>query len=135
MVKVGRQACDNPHLEPETQTQAPVRAAHRYLSGRRDQLDYAGARARGLPIGSGEIESGHRHVIQQRLNPAPTDPVQEKIFLWMPVLFTFILASFPAGLVIYWTVNNILSILQQMVIMKREGAPISFRMFGTGQAT
>jgi hypothetical protein len=60
----------NPHLEPATQTQAPVRAAHRYLSGRRDQLDYAGARARGLPIGSGEIESGHRHVIQQRLKRA-----------------------------------------------------------------
>jgi hypothetical protein len=59
-----------PHLEPETQTEAPVRAAHRYLSGRRDQLDYAGARAAGLPIGSGEIESGHRHLIQQRLKLA-----------------------------------------------------------------
>ena len=59
-----------PHLEPETQEEAPVRAAHRYLSGRRGQLDYAGARAAGLPIGSGEIESGHRHVIQQRLKLA-----------------------------------------------------------------
>lgn len=59
-----------PHLEPETQTEAPVRAAHRYLQGRRAQLDYAGARAAGLPIGSGEIESGHRHVIQQRLKLA-----------------------------------------------------------------
>ena len=59
-----------PHLEPEEQAEAPVRAAHRYLSGRRDQLDYAGARAAGLPIGSGEIESGHRHVIQQRLKLA-----------------------------------------------------------------
>jgi hypothetical protein len=59
-----------PHLEPETQTDAPVRAAHRYLSGRRDQLDYVGAQAAGLPIGSGEIESGHRHVIQQRLKRA-----------------------------------------------------------------
>lgn len=59
-----------PHLEPERQTDAPVRAAHRYLSGRRDQLDYAGAREAGLPIGSGEIESGHRHVIQQRLKRA-----------------------------------------------------------------
>lgn len=59
-----------PHLEPERQPEAPVRAAHRYLSGRRDQLDYAGARAAGLPIGSGEIESGHRHVIQQRLKRA-----------------------------------------------------------------
>ena len=47
-----------------------MRAAQRYLSGRREQLDYAGARAAGLPIGSGEVESGHRHVIQQRLKLA-----------------------------------------------------------------
>ena len=47
-----------------------MRAAHRYLSGRSAQLNYAGARAAGLPIGSGEIESGHRHVIQQRLKLA-----------------------------------------------------------------
>ena len=59
-----------PHLEPETQAEAPVRAAHRYLQGRWEQLDYAGARAAGLPIGSGEIESGHRQVIQQRLKLA-----------------------------------------------------------------
>jgi hypothetical protein len=59
-----------PHLEAETQAEAPVRAAHRYLEGRRAQLDYAGARAAGWPIGSGEIESGHRHVIQQRLKLA-----------------------------------------------------------------
>lgn len=59
-----------PHVEAETQTDAPVRAAHRYLSERRAQLDYAGARAAGLEIGSGEIESGHRHVIQQRLKLA-----------------------------------------------------------------
>lgn len=58
------------HLEPEGTTQAPVRAAHRYLNQRRDHLDYAGARAAGLCIGSGEIESGHRHVIQQRLKLA-----------------------------------------------------------------
>ena len=59
-----------PHLEPESQPEAPVRAAHRYLSGRTAQLDYAGARDAELPIGSGEIESGHRHVIQQRLKLA-----------------------------------------------------------------
>jgi hypothetical protein len=58
------------HLEPETTPQAPVRAAHRYLNQRRDHLDYAGALAAGLCIGSGEIESGHRHVIQQRLKLA-----------------------------------------------------------------
>jgi len=59
-----------PHLEaPETE-QAPVRAAHRYLTERHDCLDYVGARAKNLPIGSGEIESGHRHVIQKRLKVA-----------------------------------------------------------------
>jgi Uncharacterised protein family (UPF0236) len=55
------------HMEPENQKEAPVRTAHRYLSDRTDQLDYAGARAAGLPIGSGEVEGGHRHVIQERL--------------------------------------------------------------------
>jgi hypothetical protein len=55
------------HREPESQPEAPVRAAHRYLSDRTDQLDYAGARAAGLPIGSGEVEGGHGHVIQDRL--------------------------------------------------------------------
>ena len=58
------------HREPEGTPQAPVRAAHRYLSERRAHLDYAGAVAAGRDIGSGEIESGHRHVIQQRLKLA-----------------------------------------------------------------
>lgn len=58
------------HLEPEATAHAPVRAAHRYLSQRRAHLDYAGALAAGRCIGSGEIESGHRHVIQQRLKLA-----------------------------------------------------------------
>jgi len=58
------------HCEPLEQKEAPVRAAHRYIDKRKDNLDYAGARAEGLPIGSGEIESGHRHVIQQRLKIA-----------------------------------------------------------------
>lgn len=55
------------HVEPEDQKEAPVRTAHRYLSERTGQMDYAGARAAGLPIGSGEVEGGHRHVIQERL--------------------------------------------------------------------
>ena len=59
-----------PHVEPASREEAPVRAAQRYLGGRREQLDYAGARRDGLPIGSGEVESGHRHVIQQRLKLA-----------------------------------------------------------------
>ena len=58
------------HLEPEGLVPAPVRAAHRYLSQRRQHLDYAGPRAAALCIGSGEIESGHRHVIQHRLKLA-----------------------------------------------------------------
>jgi YidC/Oxa1 family membrane protein insertase len=55
--------------------------------------------------------------VQQKLNPQPPDPIQQKIFAWLPVLFTFMLASFPAGLVIYWTWNNLLSIVQQWYIM------------------
>jgi hypothetical protein len=59
-----------PHLEPPNTQEAPVSAAHRYLTERQHCLDYAGARSRNLPIGSGEIESGHRHVIQKRLKVA-----------------------------------------------------------------
>ena len=62
--------------------------------------------------------------IRDRLNPAQPDPVQQQIFNWMPVLFTFLLASFPAGLVIYWAWSNILSLTQQYYIMKRQGAEI-----------
>ncbi|MGK2870855.1 MAG: membrane protein insertase YidC [Alphaproteobacteria bacterium] len=80
-----------------------------------------------LMIGLWPIMMGVSMWMQQRLNPAPTDPVQEKVFMWMPVFFTFLLGTFPAGLVIYWTVNNVLSIIQQALIMKREGAEVSFR--------
>ena len=62
--------------------------------------------------------------IQMQLNPQQPDPMQQRIFNWMPVFFTFLLATFPAGLVIYWFWNNILSILQQSVIMKRQGVKI-----------
>jgi hypothetical protein len=58
------------HFEPSEQEETPVRAVHQYLNKRKDNLDYAAARTEGLPIGSGEIESGHRHVIQQRLKIA-----------------------------------------------------------------
>ena len=58
--------------------------------------------------------------VQQKLNPQPPDPVQAKLFQWMPVIFTFMLASFPAGLVIYWAWNNLLSIAQQWYIMRLE---------------
>ncbi|MAR79547.1 MAG: membrane protein insertase YidC [Rhodospirillaceae bacterium] len=59
--------------------------------------------------------------LQMRLNPQPMDPIQARIFMIMPFFFTFLLAAFPAGLVIYWTWNNILSIAQQWVIMRRTG--------------
>jgi YidC/Oxa1 family membrane protein insertase len=57
--------------------------------------------------------------IQQKLNPAPVDPVQQKIFQYMPFVFTAMFAFFPSGLVLYWVVNNILSIAQQYVITRR----------------
>jgi YidC/Oxa1 family membrane protein insertase len=60
--------------------------------------------------------------VQQRLNPQPPDPIQAKIFAWMPVIFTFMLASFPAGLIIYWAWNNTLSVGQQYYIMRHERA-------------
>lgn len=59
-----------PHLEPDGQKEAPVRSAHSYIDERQDQMDYAGALAKGLPIGSGEVEGGHRHVLQKRLKIA-----------------------------------------------------------------
>ena len=72
-------------------------------------------------IGLWPIIMGVTMFLQQKLNPQPTDPIQAKIFLFMPLIFTFILAPFPAGLVIYWAWNNILSMGQQWVIMKRMG--------------
>jgi len=57
--------------------------------------------------------------LQQKLNPQPTDPVQAKMFTFLPIIFTFTLANFPSGLVIYWSWSNCLSMLQQWVIMKR----------------
>jgi len=62
--------------------------------------------------------------VQMKLNPAPPDPAQQVIFNWMPVIFTFMLAHFPAGLVIYWAWNNSLSVVQQSTIMHRNGAKI-----------
>ena len=77
-----------------------------------------------LNLGIWPILMGISMMLQHRLNPQPADPVQAKIFFFMPIIFTFLLAQFPAGLVIYWTWNNVLSILQQAVIMKRAGVPI-----------
>lgn len=78
-----------------------------------------------LAVGIWPILMGLTMWLQMKLNPQSPDPIQSKIFAFMPVLFTFILASFPVGLVIYWTWNNILSIVQQWIIMKREGVSIT----------
>ena len=72
-----------------------------------------------LVIGVWPVAMGVSMWIQQKLNPAPTDPMQAKIFMFFPLFLTVILAPFPSGLVIYWTVNNILTMAQQVVIMKR----------------
>ena len=71
-----------------------------------------------LSIGLWPILMGVTMFLQMRLNPPPPDPIQAKIFQYMPIFFTFLLASFPAGLVIYWTWNNLLSILQQWWITR-----------------
>jgi len=71
-----------------------------------------------LMIGAWPILMGLSMWVQQKLNPAPPDPIQAKIFMFFPIFLTIILAPFPSGLVIYWTVNNILTIAQQWVIMR-----------------
>jgi YidC/Oxa1 family membrane protein insertase len=77
-----------------------------------------------LMLGAWPLIMGVTMWVQMKLNPAPPDPVQAKVFAWMPVFFTFLLAGFPAGLVIYWAWNNTLSVIQQSVIMSRQGVEI-----------
>ncbi len=72
-----------------------------------------------LVIGAWPVAMGVSMWIQQKLNPAPTDPMQAKIFAFFPLFLTVILAPFPSGLVIYWTVNNVLTMAQQVFIMRR----------------
>jgi YidC/Oxa1 family membrane protein insertase len=72
-----------------------------------------------LVIGAWPVAMGASMWVQQKLNPAPTDAMQAKIFAFFPLFLTVILAPFPSGLVIYWTVNNILTMAQQVFIMKR----------------
>ena len=77
-----------------------------------------------LLIGVWPLVMGVTMFLQMRMNPLPPDPTQAMIFTWMPVVFTFMMAGFPAGLVIYWAWNNTLSIIQQGLIMKRQGVKI-----------
>lgn len=81
-----------------------------------------------LHLGIWPLIMGVTMFVQMRMNPTPPDKTQAMIFNWMPVIFTFMLGSFPAGLVIYWAWNNTLSVLQQGVIMRRHGVPIE--LFG-----
>ncbi|KEC54731.1 membrane protein insertase YidC [Bartonella koehlerae] len=77
-----------------------------------------------LMLGAWPLIMGITMFLQMRMNPAPQDQTQAMIFAWMPVVFTFMLASFPVGLVIYWAWNNILSMIQQSIMMKRQGVKI-----------
>ncbi|MDR7143544.1 membrane protein insertase YidC [Rhizobium sp. BE258] len=77
-----------------------------------------------LHLGVWPLIMGITMFLQMRMNPTPPDPTQAMIFTWMPLVFMFMLASFPAGLVIYWAWNNTLSVIQQSVIMKRHGVKI-----------
>jgi YidC/Oxa1 family membrane protein insertase len=72
-----------------------------------------------LIIGVWPILMGISMWVQQKLNPAPTDPIQAKIFAFFPLFLTVMLASFPSGLVVYWTANNVLTIAQQYIIIKK----------------
>jgi YidC/Oxa1 family membrane protein insertase len=77
-----------------------------------------------LMLGAWPLVMGVTMWMQMKLNPAPPDPAQKIVFDWMPVIFTFMLANFSAGLVIYWAWNNTLSVIQQSIIMRRNGAKI-----------
>jgi YidC/Oxa1 family membrane protein insertase len=77
-----------------------------------------------LMLGVWPLLMGGTMLLQFKLNPQPADPVQAKVMMLLPVVFTFLFATFPAGLVIYWTWNNLLSIAQQWVIMKRMGVSV-----------
>ena len=72
-----------------------------------------------LIIGVWPILMGVSMWVQQKLNPAPTDPIQAKIFAFFPLFLTVMLASFPSGLVVYWTVNNVLTMAQQYIIIRK----------------
>lgn len=78
-----------------------------------------------LHLGVWPVIMGITMWVQMKLNPPPPDPTQAMIFNWMPVIFTFMLGTFPAGLVIYWAWNNTLSVTQQWFIMKRHGVEVN----------
>ena len=77
-----------------------------------------------LSIGIWPILMGGTQWLQTQMNPAPADPVQARMFSFMPLIFMFMLATFPAGLVIYWTWNNLLSVAQQYLMMRQQGVKL-----------
>ncbi len=91
--------------------------------------DVSGLFAGALVIGVWPILYGVSMLALQALSPPPTDPMQAQIFRFLPVLFAVMFAAFPAGLVIYWTWSNSLSILQQYVIMRRQGVETQLDKF------
>ncbi|MEM6548837.1 MAG: membrane protein insertase YidC [Pseudomonadota bacterium] len=79
-----------------------------------------------ISIGVFPVLMGVTMWMQQKLNPAPTDPTQQMIFAWMPWLFMFMLGSFASGLVIYWCANNVITFAQQYLIMRSQGVEVDF---------
>jgi YidC/Oxa1 family membrane protein insertase len=77
-----------------------------------------------LALGIWPLIMGVSMFFQMKMNPEPADPVQKSMFAWMPVIFTFMLGTFPAGLVIYWTWNNTLTVIQQYYIMTKAGVKV-----------
>jgi YidC/Oxa1 family membrane protein insertase len=77
-----------------------------------------------ISIGIWPILMGFTQFLSTQMNPTPADPVQAKMFQLMPVIFMFMMAGFPAGLVIYWTWNNLLTASQQYVVMRRQGVEV-----------
>ncbi len=93
-----------------------------------------------LALGVWPVIMGVSMFIQMKMNPEPPDPVQKQMFAWMPVIFTFMLGTFPSGLVIYWTWNNLLSVSQQALIMHKAGVKIELwdnltALFGKKETT
>jgi YidC/Oxa1 family membrane protein insertase len=92
-----------------------------------------------LHLGIWPLVMGFSMFVQMKMNPEPADPVQKTMFAWMPVIFTFMLGTFPAGLVIYWTWNNTLTVIQQYYIMTKAGVKVELwdnlgRLFAKIQA-
>ena len=91
-----------------------------------------------LALGIWPLIMGVSMFFQMKMNPEPADPVQKSMFAWMPVIFTFMLGTFPAGLVIYWTWNNTLTVIQQYYIMTKAGVKVElwdnlFKLFAEGR--